>query len=114
MMEKKKHNYIKVGQDSAITHEFNSANISACKCIINILGLVNLFICIYVIRVPLLDNEPRGKNSSLSLLKKGSCLHKEEQQSLQKEPGVIPAPHPFLKGFEQPEFAEDRWWLLNM
>lgn len=56
----------------------------------------------------------KEKNSSLSLLKKGSYLHKEEQQSLQKEPGVIPAPHPFLKGFEQSEFAEDRWWLLNM
>lgn len=99
MMEKKKHNYIKVGQDSAITHEFNSANISAYKDIINILGLVNLLICRYVVRVPLVDNEPRGKKkSSLSLLKKGSCLYKEEQESLQKEPGVIPAPHPFFDG----------------
>lgn len=25
VMEKQKHNYIKVGQDSATTHEFNSA-----------------------------------------------------------------------------------------
>lgn len=68
-MEKKKHNYIKVGQDSAITHEFNSANISACKCITNILGLVNLLTCVNVVGVPLLDNEPKGKKFFSELAK---------------------------------------------
>lgn len=68
-MEKKKHNYIKVGQDSAITHGFNSANISACKCITNILGLVHLLTCVNVVGVPLLDNEPKGKKIFSELAK---------------------------------------------
>lgn len=61
MMEEKKHNCIKVGQDSALTHGFNGAEISAPICIINILWLVDVLICVNIIRISLLAHKRKEK-----------------------------------------------------
>jgi len=56
-MEEKKHYCIKVGQDSAVTHGFNSAGISVHICTINVLWPVDVLIYVNVVRISLLANE---------------------------------------------------------
>lgn len=60
-MEEKKHNSIKVGQDSAITRGFNSADIPGHMCIINILQLLSVLACVTVVRVIFTSQKRRKK-----------------------------------------------------
>lgn len=108
---------INVGQDSATTHGFNSADISAHICIINILWLVDVLICVTTVRVSLLAHEWKEKKSSLCLVKvvvayirRSSNLYTRNLEWFQFH---IPSWN-VVERFEQPEFAGDSWQLLNM